>query len=593
MRVPIRPAVVAALTAGLVAAGTAAVAVPASAAPASTAPASAAPASTAPASTAPASTAPAADLAAGGVHAPVPVLRWTDCSAEFGAGVQCATAQVPLDYDHPTGPTIGVALNRHPATNPAHRVGSLFLNPGGPGGSGENFLPEALTAIDPSLPARFDLIGVDPRGTSRSDPVRCFATADEQNAFFGALPPFPVGSEIPAWLAAYQDYTSRCARVAGPIIDHSSTANFVRDLDLLRQALGDPGFSFLGYSYGSQVGSTYAAMFPGRVRAVVIDGVVDSVAWSTGYGAQGALLPITTRLRSAEGASDTLGAFFRTCAAVGPERCSFAEPGAPAKALSAKWDRLTRALRTRPVDLPQPGGTVHVTYAVLVSAALSILYDVPSWPTLADAAEALVQLETTPAAPAARAAAAHALATTRARYADEPVFASGFDAVACVDGVEPRSPLAWPAAALAQDRVAPYFGSAWTFPSQGCATWPGHDTDRWLGPYDRPTAKPVLVVGTRFDPATRYQAAQATAARLPGARLLTLDGYGHTSLGSSACIDRYTAAYLIRGAVPPKGATCEPDHQPFDPAAVPTAARAAVIADALPAGVTAPVAATR
>jgi len=554
MRVPLRPALVAALTAGLVAVSTVAVANPAV----------------------------AADLAAGGVHAPVPVLNWTDCAAEFGPGVQCATAKVPLDYDRPAGPTIDVALNRHRATDPGHRVGSLFLNPGGPGGSGETFLPEALTAIDPSLPARFDLIGVSPRGTSRSTPVQCFATAAEQEAFFGALPAFPVTAEIPAWLAAYRDYTDRCARVAGPIIDHSSTANFVRDLDLLRQAVGDPGFSFLGYSYGSQVGSTYAAMFPSRVRAVVIDGVVDSVAWSTGYGGTGALLPITTRLKSAEGASDTLGAFFRTCAAAGPARCSFADPGASAGELSAKWDKLTRDIRKRPVDLPQPDGTLHVTYAVLVSGALSILYDVPAWPTLAHVAEALVELEATPAAAAARATAAHGLAVTRARYADEPAFASGFDAVACVDGVEPRSPLAWPVAAAAQDRVAPYFGSAWTFPSQACATWPGHDTDRYLGPYDRPTAKPVLVVGTRFDPATRYQAAQATAARMPGAALLTLNGYGHTSLGSSTCIDRFTAAYLIRGVVPPKGATCQPDHQPFDPAAVPTAARAAVVADALP-----------
>ena len=160
MRIPLRPALVAARTAGLVAAGTVAVANPAA----------------------------AADLAAGGVHAPVPVLNWTDCAAEFGPGVQCATAKVPLDYDRPAGPTIDVALNRHRATDPGHRVGSLFLNPGGPGGSGETFLPEALTAIDPSLPARFDLIGVSPRGTSRSTPVHCFATAAEQEAFFGALP---------------------------------------------------------------------------------------------------------------------------------------------------------------------------------------------------------------------------------------------------------------------------------------------------------------------------------------------------------------------------------------------------------------------
>jgi pimeloyl-ACP methyl ester carboxylesterase len=529
------------------------------------------------------------DLASGGVHAPVPDLAWTDCSADLGPGIQCATAAVPLDYDRPTGDTIDVAVARHPATDRAHRVGSLFLNPGGPGGSGVNFLPEALAALDPSVPARFDLIGVDPRGTSRSTPVRCFATAAEQDAFFGALPDFPVGAEIPGWLAAYRDYTGRCARVAGPIIDHSSTANFVRDLDLLRQAVGDPGFSFLGYSYGSQVGSTYAAMFPSRVRAVVIDGVVDPVAWSTGYGRTGSVLPITTRLRSAEGASETLGAFFRTCAAAGPERCSFAEPGASAAALSAEFDRVAAALRTRPVDLPQPGGTLHVSYAVLVGGALSLLYDPATWPELADSVEALSQLTTGALRPAAtRPAATRALtalaasARTSGPAADQPVFASGFDAVACVDGDEPRSPLAWPVAALAQDRVAPYFGSAWTYPSQACATWPGHDTDRYTGPYDRPTTRPVLVVGTRFDPATPYQAARTVAARLPGARLLTLDGFGHTSLAQSTCVDRYTAAYLIHGALPPAGATCRPDHQPFDPALTPAAARTTVVTGARP-----------
>ncbi|HEV7653977.1 MAG TPA: alpha/beta hydrolase [Mycobacteriales bacterium] len=515
---------------------------------------------------------PGPDLAAGGVHAPVPTLAWTDCPG-VGPGIQCATARVPLDYDAPAGPAIDVAVARHPATDRAHRVGSLFLNPGGPGGSGINFLPAALAAVDPSVAARFDLVGVDPRGTSRSTPVQCFATAAEQDAFFGALPDFPVGPEIPGWLASYRDYTSRCAHLAGPIIDHSSTANFVRDLDLLRQAVGDPGFSFLGYSYGSQVGSTYAAMFPSRVRAVVIDGVVDPVAWSTGYGRTGSLLPITTRLRSAEGASDTLGAFFRTCAAAGPDRCSFAEPGAGAAALAAKFDRVAAALRRHPVDLPQPGGVLHVTYSVLIGGALSLLYDVPSWPALADAAEGLAQATSGAAIPAR---------TSTTALADQPVFASGFDAVACVDGVEPRSPLAWPAAALAQDRVAPYFGSAWTYPSQACATWPGHDTDRYAGPYDRPTARPVLVVGTRFDPATPYQAARTVAARLPGARLLTLDGYGHTSLAQSACIDRYQAAYLIRGALPPRGATCEPDHQPFDPTLTSSAARATVVADARP-----------
>jgi pimeloyl-ACP methyl ester carboxylesterase len=525
---------------------------------------------------APVTTATAApDLSTGGVHAPVPDLTWTDCSADLGPGIQCATATVPLDYDHPTGPTIDLALARDPADDPAHRIGSLFVNPGGPGGSGVDIVPVMRYLLDPAVMARFDVVGVDPRGVARSAPVRCFASADEQAAFFAGLPPFPVGREIPGWLAKFRAYTARCGRVAGPVIDHVSTANFVRDLDLLRQAVGDPGFTFVGYSYGSHVGSTYAAMFPRRVRSVVIDGVLDPVLWSTGASGDGRLVPFSTRIKSAQGASETLGAFFRTCAAAGPDRCAFAEAGtgagATASQLARKFDRLTAALRRHPVDLVQEdGSTVTVTYAVFISATLGNLYDPLSFPYEAQLAQALHELTTRPAVPA-RATAARALAASAP--ADEPLFDSGFEAVSCADTVNPRSQLAWPVAALLQDQRYKYFGSPWTYASQACATWPGHDTDRYLGPYDKATAHPLLVVGTRYDPATRYQNAQAVAARVPGARLLTLDGYGHTSILSSACVNAYTADYLVTGALPARGTVCRPDRQPFDPA--PAAAVAA------------------
>lgn len=512
----------------------------------------------------------APDLATGGVRAPVPVLTWADCSDELGPGIECATAMVPLDYDRPDGETIELALARDPADDPARRIGSLFVNPGGPGVSGVEVVPAIPFIVEPEVTARFDVIGVDPRGVARSAPVLCFADHTEQDEFYAAQPPFPVGTEIPAWLRLYKAYTDSCARNAGPVIDHVSTANFVRDLDLLRQAVGDPGFTFLGYSYGTQVASTYAAMFPRRVRALVLDGVLDPVAWSTGTGAEGALVPVSTRIKSAQGASETLGAFFRKCAAGGPDACALADPGASAAALSRKYDRLARALLQRPVALPQEDGTtLDLTYALLVVTTLGELYDPATWPSLAELLQAAYEARLGPAtgAATARSTASAQLAAVRARFAEdeEPVYDSGFDAVTCADSVNPRSPLAWPVNAALQDARFPYFGSPWTYSTQACATWPGHDSDRYLGPYDKRTAKPVLVVGTRYDPATRYQNAQAVARRLPGARLLTLDGYGHTSLFSSDCIDGYTADYLLTGALPAAGTVCEPDAQPFDP----------------------------
>ena len=536
----------------------------------------------------PATAAPAtADLASGGVRAPVPVLDWAACPPELGAGIQCTTAAVPLDYDRPNGATIDVAVAKDPADDPARKIGTLFINPGGPGGSGVEFTQFMKLILDPEVSARFDIVGPDPRGTNRSAPVQCFATLADYEEFYASQPYFPVGREIPAYLRLYKQYTDSCARNAAPIIDHASTANFVRDLDLLRQAVGDPGFTFIGYSYGTQVGSTYAAMFPRRVRSVVIDGVLDPVEWSTGVNGEGRLVPVSTRIKSAQGASETLGAFFRTCATAGPERCAFAEPGASAAALSRKFDRLARSLLREPVEIPLPDGTtVELTYALLVGIVLQDLYDPTVWPDTAELLQATYDLQFgTPAA--ARTVVSRQLAAARARLAPDPdVPASGFEAVTCLDSINPRSQLAWPVNAALQDRRFPYFGSAWTYATMACATWPGYDSDRYLGPYNKPTANPVLVVGTRYDPATRYQAAQSVARRLPGARLLSLNGYGHTSILSSDCIDAYTANYLVSKALPPAGTVCQPDAQPFDPAPATTAAartaRTKVVAGSLP-----------
>lgn len=508
------------------------------------------------------------------VHAPVPRLAWTDC----GDGLQCATARVPLDYDRPTGPTITLALAKLPATDPAHRIGTLFINPGGPGGSGVGFVRSAASIYDPAVLARFDVVGFDPRGVAGSTPVRCFDSAAEQAQFFADVPPFPVRrAEVARYIRTYVEYGRRCAATAGPILRHMSTANVARDLDLLRQAVGDRQLTYAGYSYGTYLGNTYANMFPGRVRAMLIDAVLDPERWATGQFGDGFRVPFSTRLHSDDGAFATLGAFFRTCTAAG-DRCAFSA-GDPA----AKYAALARRLRREPLVLTDPGGsTFTVTYAVLVDQTLGALYAPAQWPDLAGALQQLTDLADPAARPAAVSSGTRALLGGfdgrpgyRAGAAEEVPFDDAFAAVSCSETDNPTNPAAWPRAAAAADRRFPYFGREWTYVSQACATWPAHDADRYAGPFDHRTANPVLVVGTRFDPATRYQAAVEVSRELPGARLLTLDGYGHAAVAKSACIDAAEARYFVDGELPAAGTVCPSDRQPFDPAPTAATARAA------------------
>jgi len=515
--------------------------------------------------------APTATAAA--ATAAVPSLDWADC----GDGFQCATARVPLDYDYPRGAAISLALIRLPAGDPARKIGSIFINPGGPGGSGVDFVRAAGPILySDEVRARFDLVGFDPRGIIGSTPLRCFETFDQALA---VLPPmaFPVTrAEERIWVRSDRALARACARRGGAILDHMATADVARDLDLLRRAVGDDKLSYVGYSYGTYLGATYANLFPGKVRALVVDGVLDPIAWATGRGDQARTLPFSTRLRSDQGALATLNEFFRLCDA-GAANCAFSA-GSPRR----RFARLAERLLAEPVQLPDgQGGTFPFTYADLVATALGAMYDPASWPFLAEFLQQLWDL-------AQPQAAAATLGTLRARLGgfqqeEYPNFVEGFPGVACSETDNPASVGAWARAARASDRRFPYFGRLWTWITSICQPWPGQDADRYDGPWTRRTSNPVLVVGTRFDPATRYQGAVILDNLLPRSRLLTLDGWGHTSLLASACIDGHVSGYLLTAQVPPRGTVCQPDVVPFaQPAAQVLAAgraspRAAVI----------------
>src|SRR5262245_29096754 len=195
-------------------------------------------------------------------------LSWSPCNRDVGP-LECTTVQVPLDYDQPQGATVSIAMVRLPAADPATKIGSLFLNPGGPGGSGVDELLSVVPFIPPPL-RLFDVIGFDPRGIARSTALRCFGTPKQWGPYFTPFA-FPItAGEEEIWITADRYLDSACEQRAGRIIDHMATADVARDLDLMREAVGDQKLTYYGISYGSYLGQTYANMFPDKVRAVAI-----------------------------------------------------------------------------------------------------------------------------------------------------------------------------------------------------------------------------------------------------------------------------------------------------------------------------------
>ncbi|MEU5811135.1 alpha/beta hydrolase [Streptomyces sp. NPDC047718] len=477
----------------------------------------------------------------------VPLLDWSPCTP--GSPYDCATARVPLDHADPGGRAVDLALVRRKATDGARRIGTLFVNPGGPGGPGTVQVPQNYDSFPEELRERFDIVSWDPRGIGNSTAVSCFDSTDAAEAWGRSKPAgFPVGQkERTTWIEAYEDLGRRCEQRDAELLRHVSTADTARDLDLLRQAVGEPQLNYFGVSYGTILGATYANLFPDKVRAMVLDSNIAPSAWTNG-GRPDARTTTLLRMGSDRTAAATLDRFLDLCGSAGTDRCAFSA-GSP-EATRAKFDRLLQRLRERPV------GTW--TYARTVADAVSGLYVVdPGWADLARRLQDLWQGRAPkPAAFPPPPPVAHP-----APYLGDEQAA----AVWCGDSPNLRDPAAYHRLEEGSAARAGDAGRYWTWAAEPCATWPARAADRYDGPWNKPTAHPVMVVGTRYDPSTPYTGSEAMAKTLADARLLTHDGYGHTALfnNASSCVKAYESRYVVDGTLPPPGTTCRPDEQPF------------------------------
>ena len=491
-----------------------------------------------------------------------PDLSWAPCPHQ--SGFECATAAVPRDYRNPDGATIRLAVIRHPAADPSRRLGTLFLNPGGPGAA-KALLPVVFDVLPDSLQASFDVITWDPRGFGESASVQCFGSQEDERRFLAGVgqagDTFPVGpAERARWIKRYASFGRHCERRDGGLLRHMSTAESAQDLNLLRRAVGSKRLNFYGNSYGTLLGATYANMFPGRVRTMVLGSNTNPTAWVArkrgASGSRAPFLPTFLRQHSDLGARKTLNAFLDLCGRTEPAHCAFSA-GSP-RATRAKLAKLLARLRQAP-------SRTKPSYATLVSTVGAGLYGVGDWGRIADLLQDVWKQRSASGASASRNVPVPLPPTTPAparrssRGTNYDSFGQ-FLGVVCGESPNP-GPAAFPGIdALASARSGP-IADGWTWLAAPCATWPVTATARYTGPWDRRTANPIMVIGVTHDPATPYRNAVAMSKLLARARLLTVDGYGHGTFGQS-CTFPYLTAYLIDKTLPPRGTRCR-GVQPF------------------------------
>ncbi|GAA2030696.1 alpha/beta hydrolase [Catenulispora yoronensis] len=480
--------------------------------------------------------------------APVPVLSWSDCTGGF----ECSDAAVPLDYRDPAGRTITLHMIRHRAADPTHRVGTLWMEPGGPGSSGLSFARDNYDDLPSALRDRFDIVSFDPRGIGTSSQVECYSDA-QYDAAVGAAKGVPGPDAFDTAVKVAADFDQNCVTKLGDTAGLFGTQYVARDIDLLRQALGEQQLTFYGRSFGTYVGTVYASMFPRRVRAMALDGAYDPKHYANQPYAYD-----EPQYLALDAAMDD---FLDWCAQ-NQTSCGFGD-GDPKAAFTA----LKADLDANPVQLPsgKQANGFTLAYRLLFNMDAGKVI----WPSFGQALH-------------------QAQLRDPNSFLLRPPSPASYDqlnpntVVSCNDRDFPTSLAKLQRHVTASAAEAPLLGTPWAYAppmydqnsAPACVQWPVERVSRYSGSYRAAGSAPILVIGTTHDPDTPYQDAVALSRTFDNARLLTFDAEGHTAFGRSACATDAVATYLADLTLPKVGTVCSDEAPPVPVQAA--AARTAV-----------------
>ncbi|SDK44207.1 alpha/beta hydrolase [Streptomyces indicus] len=457
-------------------------------------------------------------------------LKWRECGVP---GFECATLRAPLDYAKPDDGQIKLAVSRKKATGPGKRIGSLMVNPGGPGGSAIEYL-QAYAALGYPAPvrARYDMVGMDPRGVARSEPVECLD--DKAMDAYTQTDVTPDDErEQEQLVTAYKEFAQGCEKRSATVLPHVSTVEAARDMDLLREVLGDDKLYYVGASYGTFLGATYAELYPERTGRLVLDGAMDP-----------SLPAEQMNLDQTAGFETAFRSFAKDC--VGQSDCPLGTKNA--EGAGRRLTEFFLQLDKQPI----PAGDRRLGESLATTGVIAAMYDEGAWPQLRDALGSAMKDRD----------GSGLLQLSDSYYERQPdgsygniMFANA--AVNCLDlPAAFKGPDEVEKALPEFEKTSPVFGTGLAWAGLTCTYWPEQAT----GSAHRITAEgaaPLLVVGTTRDPATPYKWAESLAGQLATGTLLTYDGDGHTAYGrGSDCIDTAVNRYLLDGKAPEDGKRC-------------------------------------
>jgi pimeloyl-ACP methyl ester carboxylesterase len=454
-------------------------------------------------------------------------IEWKPCDGSTNTEVECGNIEVPFDYADPEQGSFVLYLKKHNAANPADRIGSMMVNPGGPGFGGSSLADDAEYYFSQDLIDRFDIIAWDPRGTGESTPaVNCVDTFDE---YFGLDSPPETPEEKQALIDASQALNDKCAENSGTILPFISTKASAQDINSLRLALGEEKVSFFGFSYGSELGTTWATMFPETVRAIVVDGAVDPTASSIQEG-----------MSQAKGFEGQLATFLKQCS----ERttCEFHNNGDA----EAAFDKLVLDIDAKPLEVSKD--RTLVTQGVLFTAVAQAMYSDYYWPQLSEALSA---------AQGGDGKGILQLYDDYYQRKDDGTYGNeleAFLAISCLDDPGATSTEEVDSHIADFIAAAPRLGGNFAY-GYSCALWPVEQAAKVT--ITGKGAGPIVVVGTTGDAATPLSSTRKMAQGLEQGILIVVDANQHTGYGANNCVVKAVDDYLIKLTVPANETTCK------------------------------------